>query len=117
VSERSPDDARSMLEEARRFLGDAHKVDPDHYQTLYRYGETFAGETVTENTLNVVLLAQQLAPQVAEIRLNAAQMLIRRRAFADAIALLQPLLNDPHDRSSSAAAQALIDRAKAAATP
>lgn len=115
VSERSPEDAGAMLEEARRFLGDAHKVDPDHYQTLYRYGETFAGEAATENTLNVVLLAQQLAPQVAEIRLNAAQMLIRRRAFSDAIALLQPLLNDPHDRASSVAAQALINHARAGA--
>ncbi len=117
VSERSPEEARPMLEEARRFLGDAHKVNPDHYQTLYRYGETFAGEAATENTLNVLLLAQQLAPQVAEIRLNAAQMLIRRRAFSDAVALLQPLLNDPHDRASSAAAQELTNLAKAAATP
>lgn len=95
-------------------LGDAHRLDGNHYPTLYRYGLTFNGEPLTENTLNVMLLAHQLAPQVGEIRFAAAQMLLFRQENAEAIALLEPLANDPHDSTYAAVARALIAQAKAA---
>lgn len=113
LAERQPANAAMLTQEARRFLGDAHRVNADHYQTLYRYGLTFNGEPLTENVLNVMLLAHQLSPQVSEIRFVAAQMLLVRREKAEAIALLEPLANHPHDRSYTDAARALIAQAKA----
>ena len=114
LAERDPAQERALTLEARRFFGDAHKADPNHYPTLYRYGQTFASDgTPSENTMNVMLLAQQLAPQVAEIRLNTAQTLIRRGSYGEAISMLQPLSNDPHNRDAAASARSLIEQATA----
>lgn len=110
LAERDPAQERALTLEARQFFGDAHRADPNHYPTLYRYGQTFLSEgVVSENTLNVMLLAQQLAPQVAEIRLNTAHALVRRREYGEAIAMLQPLANDPHNVAAAASARSLIE--------
>lgn len=114
VAKRQPANAAALIQEARRMLGDAHRLDGSHYPTLYRYGLTFSGEPLTENTLNVMLLAHQLAPQVAEIRFTAAQMVLFRGENAEAIALLEPLANDPHDSSYANVARALIAQARVA---
>ena len=47
----------------------AHRVDPNHFQTLYRFAQSLRGEAdiSSENTSNVLLLAHQLAPQVATV--------------------------------------------------
>lgn len=114
LAERDRANAATLTQEARRLLGDAHRADGTHYQTLFSYGLTFNGEPLTENTVNVMLLAHQLAPQVGQIRLVAAQMLMARRENADAIALLQPLANDPHDGAYAAVARSLLAQIKAA---
>ena len=104
---------------ARTWFTRAHRADENHFQTLYRYAEAMRGQPgyVSENTENVLLLAHQLAPQVAEITMNAAIMLINRRKYAEAEALLRPLSVDPHNAGLAEAAKQLIERARMQASP
>ncbi len=77
----SEDDGRTaLLAEARRYFSRGYRIDGNHVPTLARYAETYSGQSMSdttfENYLNILLLARQLAPQVDEISLNAANMLI-----------------------------------------
>ena len=105
--------------EARRWFTRAHNSDRNHFQTLYRYSQSlrFDQRYVSENTANVLLLAHQLAPQVTEITLNAAGLLIARRDFEGAELLLRPLASDPHNTELAELAQQMIDRARTDAAP
>jgi len=101
---------------ARTWFGRAQRADQNHYQTLYRYAESLRGERAffSENTSNALVLAHQLAPQVHSITLNAASVLIARREFAHAVALLLPLVANPHDPDLSRMAREMTERARAA---
>ena len=68
----------------------------------------------SENTANVLLLAHQLAPQVSEITMNAARLLISRREYDDAKALLRPLAADPHNAGLAEAARRMMEQARRA---
>lgn len=104
------------IEAAKEWFGRAFAADDNHWQTLYRYALTMrsGGEYLSENTSNILLLASQLAPQVAEIRLNAAAQLIARRKRGDAEALLRPLVADPHNPDLAEAAARLLRDARSA---
>jgi tetratricopeptide (TPR) repeat protein len=104
-------------EQARNWFAKAHRADKDHYQTLYRYAETLrsGAEAVSENTMNVLLLAHQLAPQVPEIRFNAGALLLARGDLDLAEGVLAPLLNDPHNPQGAATAKKMLDDARARA--
>ncbi len=107
-------------EQARSWFAKAHRADANHYQTLYRYAQSLGSgaDAVSENTMNVLLLAHQLAPQVSEIRFNAGSVLIARGDFDLAEDVLEPLLSDPHDPQSAALARKMLDEARArAASP
>lgn len=101
----------------------AHKAAPNHFPSLVRYVESLSGTPAfgSENSLNILLLAHELAPQVSEVTMNASLMSIRRGRYDDAIALLGPLASNPHDERLAAAARALLEqaraKAKAKATP
>lgn len=99
---------------ARTWFGRAHQVDGNHWQTLYRYAQSLRRDpaSASENTSNILMLAHQLAPQVAGIRMNAASLLIERGDHRAAEALLRPLADDPHNRSLAEAAARLIERAR-----
>jgi hypothetical protein len=103
--------------EARRWFGRAHQADANHYQTLFRYAQSLRRDPgfISENNIDVMLLAHQLAPQVAEITLNAASMLIAHRDNGIAINLLRPLASDPHNAELAQAARQMIEVANGAA--
>lgn len=97
---------------ARSFLGRAYRVNPDHYPTLYRYAEALSvtDQLLTENTQNILLLSSQLAPQVNEIRLAAAHLLLLRGEFDQARALLLPLsAESAHDDGTATRARTLLE--------
>ena len=102
---------------ARTWFGRAHQADENNYQTLFRYAQSLRRDPsyVSENNVNVLLLAHQLAPQVATITMNAAAILIGRGGEdnAVAIALLRPLAGDPHNAGLAQAARQMIERAQA----
>ena len=100
---------------ARTWLSRAHRIDANHFQTLYRYAQSFSDEPdfVSENNVNILLLAQSLAPQVAEIRMTAASMLLAMRDFELAETLLRPLTGTAHEGPLAAAARTMIEQARA----
>jgi Flp pilus assembly protein TadD len=99
---------------ARSWFARAHKLDPNHFQTLYRYAQSQrrSRESISENTVNTLLLAQQLAPQVTEIRMNAAAILLARGDIELARDLLAPVIADPHDPSLAQAARKMLEAAR-----
>lgn len=100
---------------ARQWFGRAQRADQDHWQTLYQYAESLRGEAAftSDNTRNALLLAHRLAPQVQSITLSAASLLITRREYVYAIALLRPLVGDPHNSRLAGTAREMTDRAEA----
>ncbi len=107
------------IQQARTWFSRAHRADPDQFQALYRFALSFERDSQrpSENTANALLLAQQLAPQVVEIRMNAAAMQIARGQVDYAEALLRPVLTDPHRPELAAQARRLIDEARAGQGP
>jgi hypothetical protein len=104
----------ALFRQARVSFSRAHQLDQNHFLTLYRYAQSFSGERefASENNRNVLLLAHQLAPQVAEIRMNAAALLLMRREYAEAEALLRPLASTAHSGQLAQAAREMIERAR-----
>ena len=100
--------------QAKGWFVKAHKADPNHFPTLYRYAEALSVEPdyLSENTTNILLLARSLAPQVAEIGIQAGQVLLLREDYDAARAVLTPITASVHNPQSAAAAETLLDAAK-----
>ncbi|MGE0741644.1 MAG: hypothetical protein AB7O98_09900 [Hyphomonadaceae bacterium] len=94
------DEALDLYAQARRHFTRAYRADENNFAALYRYAETFSGLDLSDeeasNVTNVLLLAHQLAPQVDEITFYAADVLVSRERYAEAIPLLRMLAFDPH---------------------
>jgi hypothetical protein len=100
--------------DASAWFARAHKAAPEHFQSLARYVESLSGTSAynSDNSLNVLLLAHELAPQVTDLTMNAAVMLIRRGRYDEALGLLAPLASDAHNQGLAAAARALMSEAR-----
>ena len=104
---------------ARGFFSRAHRADPNHVPTLFRYAESLSegNQLLTENTQNILLLATSLAPQVIEIRVATAHLLLLRERYDEAQALLLPVSSGIHGRGPSARVEALLQAARARRRP
>lgn len=109
----------ALLREARDWFGKGFAVDPDNALLLYDYGISRRGEPnyPNDNTVNVLLRAQQLAPQVTAFRVAAADALMRRDRFDEAAVLLEPVFNDPHAGPEATQAKQRFEQAKARRRP
>lgn len=108
----NPEDSDRLNAEARAFLARAYRADEANYATLLLIAENRNGGDGYPNDNDVAVLEQAfaLAPQLGEARINLAQVLMIRDRNAEAVPLLEPLVNDPH--RPSAGARALLLRAK-----
>lgn len=104
---------------ARTAFARAHKANPNHWQTLLRYAEALRADErfVSDNTINILLLASELAPQTQEGTMNAASLLIARSRWEEAERLLLPLTGDPHNQGLAEAARRLVEAARARGRP
>lgn len=109
------DARRAQYRQARPWFTRAHRADPAHMPSLYRYVQTFSADTgfTTDNNTEAMLLAVQLAPQVADTRMNAAKMLLIRREFELAERMLQPLASTAHSGDQADAARTLLEQVRA----
>lgn len=117
---KDPDHAHALALEAQPLLGRAYKLDTERYQTLWSYvrSRRYLDATYpSNNTLEALLKALELAPQVGQLRYEAARALLLRGRYADATGILAPMLNDPHgqDTAEVRKLQAQIDEAAKAA--
>lgn len=88
----------ALLPEARRFFGASFKLDPDRYETLYAYYQSFEmeGQAITPSILDVLLRAHALAPQVWDISGDSAVQLLNAGRGREAALILGVLVNQPH---------------------
>ena len=118
VAGRADEAARAArFKDARTWFARAFKRDENHWQALSRYAETLSGtpEFNSDNTMNILLVARGLAPQVTELTMNTARLLLMRGRPEEARNLLRPLASSPHRPQLAAQAQALLAEAEAAA--
>lgn len=101
------DEARKA---ARKLLVKAFAADPDDWRTLMLYtelAEPFA-RPLSDNDLDVLLRARELAPQVGNLSVMTAVALARDDRLADAARALEPIAYAPHGGGAAAfAAQAM----------
>jgi tetratricopeptide (TPR) repeat protein len=98
-----------------KFLARSFAADKTNYQTLYYFAlaqQTDVGYP-SENTLQVLDIAFNLAPQVDQVRLLYAQALVRKKEYDEAIVILGPVANNPHGGGAASAAQDMLRRIKA----
>lgn len=101
---------RKLYAQAGKLLAKANGLTPDDYRILYAFAETRRTDPdyPSDNTLNVLMLAAELAPQVYGIRVEAARGLILRKRFDEAIEQLTPVANSPHAGGAADAARTLL---------
>lgn len=126
VQARESDDPRALLVEGGKYLARSHAARPGDYRTLYYYAVTRQAEAnyPSENTLNTLSTAFDLAPQVSDVRLQFARALIANKEWEEARVILLPLANSPHGGGAATAAQGILKdvdaalaKTKAAAAP
>lgn len=107
-----PAQRQALFEQARPFLARAHQADPNDYRALLLYGESYIElpGAPCDNTVNVLLLAHNLAPQVSEASFAAAGALEETGDYASAIAVLQPVAYSPHPSSGAKEARERLAR-------
>jgi hypothetical protein len=105
-----PAHRQSDYDQAGVLLAQAFQLDPTRYQTLFAFAHTRSLDPKypSDNALQALLISFKQAPQVADIRLEAARALILRGKKPEAIALLTPLANSPHGGAGADAARALL---------
>ncbi|WP_162938838.1 tetratricopeptide repeat protein [Brevundimonas naejangsanensis] len=106
------EDSDRLRGEAQGFLARAYRADDANYATLLLIAENRSGAPGYPNDNDLAVLEQAfvLAPQLGAARINLAQVLMSRDRNDEAIALLEPMVNDPH--RPSPAARTLLLRAK-----
>lgn len=89
-------------------------IENDHPIPLIRFYMTFreSGREPTKNAIEGLEWALTLAPHDQGLRMMVAGQQMQDDRFADAKATLLPLANNPHASSLTAAANALLDKAR-----
>jgi len=102
--------------EARRLALRANKLAPDEPMPLLAFYESFhaTGEKPTTNALDALGRAVELLPKNTGIRLLLVNQLETDRRYAEAIAVLQPIANDPHESPIRDSARGQLARLQAA---
>ena len=109
-----PTVSEADLKAARVALARANALRPDDFRILAAYAKA-SPRPLSDPSLNVLLRAYDLAPQVDEIGLMAGEALAERGRDAEALAVLAPIAADPHGGDGAKAAAALRDKLAAKA--
>jgi len=109
----------AKIRESRAFLARAYQADPTHFYTLELLAQTrqWSQSYPNENDLATWESAFILAPQLPNIRFGYARALMQADKNEEAIVLMTPIANAPHNPGQAAAAQQMIDRARAGQAP
>lgn len=101
-----------LLQQAKAEFARAHKLDGTHVGALYFYGSVVGElEPLSENTVNIFLLARELSPQLADTSLAAAGGLMRLGDFEEAMHVLEPVAYRPHGGEASEYAAYMMEAA------
>lgn len=119
LGDKTPARQEELYTQAGNILVAAFKLDPTRYQTLAAFAHSRRAEAnyPSDNTMTALLTALKLAPQVGENRLAAADGLIRRSRQREAMIVLAPLANSPHDSALAKKAREMMAEAGKGARP
>lgn len=88
---------QAIYADAAGYLGRIHKIDPNDYMALFYFAQTKSFDTTpSENTLNVISRAAEIAPQASLIRMTAARLLIQAKEYEAAREMMAPVAGNPH---------------------
>lgn len=116
-AEESAERKADLYAQARPHLARAYQQEAGDYRiylALARNREGAPGYP-TENDLQTLVLAAELAPQLPSVRMKAARGLMHHGQHVQAILLLRPIANDPHGGSNLTAVRTLLSQAYAGA--
>ena len=110
----TPEEAQALTREARGYLARANAVDGTNYATVALLARSRVGATgyPSQNDLNTWIVAVQLAPQLSEVRIGAAQALMAVGRQPEAVILLRPVAASPHGGGAARVAARLIEAAE-----
>lgn len=118
ADETDDDTARiDLMRQAQRRLAAAYQADPlDYriYMAMARNRQGAAGYP-SDNDLNIAVSAYRLAPQLGSTAYRAGQVLIAKGQYLEAVQVLSPLANNPHDGGDLASVRELLAEARAGA--
>ncbi|WP_380875320.1 hypothetical protein ACFB49_04180 [Sphingomonas sp. DBB INV C78] len=97
---------------SRKWFARAFRANPNYVPALMAYVESRSLQPMDDNTLNVLLRAQALAPQVDIIRFDATIALLRKKQFDAAAGMIEPLAANPHGGRPARFARDLLARAR-----
>lgn len=107
------DQVQAIYADAAGYLGRIHKIDPNDYMALFYYAQTKSFDaTPSENTLNVISRAAEIAPQASLIRMTAARLFIQAKEYEAACEMMAPVAGDPHGGPRSKYAAQLMAELK-----
>ena len=113
-----PEGPDVAMRQMRGFLQRAYDADDANYYTLMLIAESRIGEPgyPDDNDLMAWEVAHEIAPQLGQTRFGLAQALMAHGRNAEAIRVLAPLMNDPHNPQNAATVRMLIERAASGVT-
>jgi tetratricopeptide (TPR) repeat protein len=112
LGDKTPAKKADYYNQAGSVLVAAFKLDPGRYQTLLAFARSRVVEPdyPSDNTLTALLTTVKLAPQVGIARLDAAEALVARGRDRDAVVVLTPLANSPHESGEAKRAREMLAR-------
>ncbi|MEO7276931.1 MAG: hypothetical protein ABIW33_02780 [Sphingomicrobium sp.] len=102
--------SHTLFEQARGILIDANKIDTEDPEPLYEFYTTFAHEGVrpTNNAIEALHYASELAPQDLGVRMNSAIAYLNEGKYAEARATLVVVAYSPHSERAGEMARTMI---------
>lgn len=109
-----PAEKVAQYRDARRLLARAVQADATDYRIYLGLDETRRGAAgyPTDNDLNVLLAAEEYAPQVDQVRFLTAQALVNRGIYQQAVEILAPVASNPHGGEGMQSARNLLALAR-----
>ncbi|MFY8164122.1 MAG: hypothetical protein ACOVKC_07790, partial [Brevundimonas sp.] len=97
----------------RRALARAYAADGLDYRTYLALNRNRRGASTypSDNDLEILRNGVDLAPQVSALRYQAAQAMMNRGQFREAVFYLMPLANNPHGGDRLTEVRALLQQA------
>lgn len=115
-AETDPAQATGHRREARTYLTRALDADPLDFRTYRALNESRNGDRgyPTDNDISTLEVGVTLAPQSFDMRMRLGRAYMARGLYAEAVATVQPVANNPHGGSWSRRAKTLVASAQTA---
>lgn len=104
----------ALMRQALRRLGAAYEADPFDFRIYMAMSRNRQGAPgyPSDNDLTIAESAYRLAPQLGSTAMRAAQVLMAKEKYLEAVQVLSPLANNPHDGGDLTSVRDLLAQAR-----